>query len=195
MMKRTCQKKIRRIAVLTSGGDAPGMNAAIRAVVRVANYRGIETFGVIRGYRGLIGSEFVKLGPRDVSNIIQKGGTILKTCRSEEFKTSQGLKAAAANLEANGIEGLIVIGGDGTYRGAIDLARYWKGHIIGVPGTIDNDLYGTDDTIGFHTAVDTALEAIDKIRDTADAHERFFIIEVMWHQAGFIALDVGISGG
>jgi 6-phosphofructokinase 1 len=194
-MNKSKRKKIGRIAVLTSGGDAPGMNAAIRAVVRVACYHGIEVFGVMRGYQGLIGDEFVKLSPREVSNVIQRGGTILKTSRSREFETAQGLRKAAENLEANGIDGLIVIGGDGTYRGAIDLARYWDGGIIGVPGTIDNDLYGTDDTIGYYTAVNTALEAIDKIRDTADAHERFFLVEVMGRHAGFIALDVGISGG
>jgi 6-phosphofructokinase 1 len=194
-MNQSGRRKIHRIALLTSGGDAPGMNAAIRAIVRTAHFHKLEPFGIMRGYKGLIANEFMALGPRDVSNILQRGGTILKTSRSKEFETQAGLKKAAANLNANGINGLVVVGGDGTYRGAADLAKHWKGSIIGIPGTIDNDLYGTDITIGYDTAVNTALEAIDKIRDTADAHERFFLVEVMGRNAGFIALDVGISGG
>lgn len=185
----------KRLAILTSGGDAPGMNAAIRAIVRIAAYHGVTTFGVLKGFQGLIDNEFVELGPRSVSNIIQRGGTILKTSRSREFETRVGLKRAAANLIGREIDGLIVIGGNGTYSGAHDLAKFWKGQVLGLPGTIDNDVYETDFTIGYDTAVNTALEAIDKIRDTADAHERFFLVEVMGRHAGFIALDVGIGGG
>jgi len=187
--------KVQRIAVLTSGGDAPGMNAAIRAVVRMANFQGIQTYGVMRGYRGLLGNDFVEMVSRSVSNIIQRGGTILKTSRSKEFKTAAGLKKASKNLERHKIDGLVVIGGDGSYRGAIDLAKVWPGQIIGVPGTIDNDLFGTDATIGYDTAINTALDAIDKIRDTAEAHERFFLVEVMGRHSGFISLEVGIGGG
>lgn len=186
---------MKRIALLTSGGDAPGMNAAIRAVVRVANYHGIETYGIMRGYEGLIRDEFVALASRDVSNIIQKGGTILKTSRSKEFHTLRGRKKAKANLENRHIDALIVIGGGGTYRGAYELAKVWNGKVVGVPGTIDNDLFGTDFTIGYDTAVNTALEAIDKVRDTAESHERIFLIEVMGRSAGFIALDAAVSGG
>jgi len=187
--------RVRRCAVLTSGGDAPGMNAAVRAVVRMAHYYDMETFGVLRGYQGLLNNDFVQLEPRSVSNIIQRGGTVLKTSRSKEFKTKKGIKQAAANLKRNKMDGLIAIGGNGTYRGAYDLSKVWPGTIVGVPGTIDNDLYGTDFTIGYDTAVNTAVEAIDRIRDTADAHERFFVIEVMGRHTGFIALDVGICGG
>jgi len=186
---------MKRIAFLTSGGDAPGMNAAIRAIVRVAHHRGFKTFGVMRGYQGLIRNEFVALGPRDVSNIIQKGGTVLKTSRCKEFRTSGGIKKAKSNLEKSQIDALIVIGGDGTYRGAYALSKKWHGKIVGIPGTIDNDLFGTDFTIGYDTAVNTALQAIDKIRDTAESHERVFLVEVMGRDAGFIALDAAISGG
>lgn len=187
--------EINRIALLTSGGDAPGMNAAIRAVVRVGHYFRMKTYGIMRGYQGLIKGEFSEFGPRDVSNIIHRGGTVLKTSRCKEFETSEGLRKAKLNLEKKKIDGLMVIGGDGTYRGAYELSRIWDGQILGVPGTIDNDLYGTDFTIGYDTAVNTALEAIDKIRDTAESHERIFLVEVMGREAGFIALDVGISGG
>lgn len=185
----------KRLAVLTSGGDAPGMNAAIRAIVRVGCAHGLEIIGVRRGYRGLLAADFLRLNPRDVSNIIQRGGTILKTTRCPEFASPESLKVAAKILEQHEIAGLIVIGGDGTLRGANDLAKFWKGIVIGLPGTIDNDLYGTDCTIGFDTALLTALEAIDKIRDTADAHERFFLVEVMGRHSGFIALHVGIAAG
>ncbi len=184
-----------RIAVLTSGGDSPGMHAAIRAVVRTAHHRGLEVWGVLRGYRGLMEGSFEKLGPRSVANIIQRGGTILKTSRHGDFHTAKGLRRAAAALDDQGIDGLVAIGGNGTYNGALELSRVWKGRIIAAPGTIDNDIYGTDSTIGYDTAVYTALEAIDKIRDTADSHERFFLIEVMGRHAGFIALDVAISAG
>ncbi len=189
------KEKLKRIAVLTSGGDAPGMNAAIRAVVRIATHSGLNVCGVLRGYQGLIKNEFIELGSRSVSNIIQRGGTIIKTSRCKEFETLKGLKQAKFNLEQREIDGLLVIGGNGTYRGALDLSKIWKGKIIGIPGTIDNDLYGTDSTIGYDTAVNTALDAIDKIRDTAESHERFFLVEVMGREAGFIALDVGIAGG
>lgn len=189
------KSKMKRIAVLTSGGDSPGMNAAIRAVVRTAHFRGLEVYGVLRGYRGLMEGAFEKLGPRSVANIIQRGGTILKTSRHGDFRTKKGLAQAARELDARQIDGLVAIGGNGTYNGALDLSKVWKGKIMTAPGTIDNDLYGTDSTIGYDTAVNTALEAIDKIRDTADAHERFFLIEVMGRHAGFIALDVAVSAG
>ncbi|MSR77957.1 MAG: 6-phosphofructokinase [Candidatus Omnitrophica bacterium] len=188
-------KQIKRLAVLTSGGDAPGMNAAIRSVVRMANCYGIETLGFLRGYHGLLENEFVELGPRSVSNTIHRGGTILKTSRCKEFETKEGLKKAAQNLEDNNLHGLIVIGGNGTCRGAYELGKFWKGQILNVPSTIDNDVYGTDATIGYDTAVNTGVAAIDKIRDTADAHERFFLVEVMGRKAGFIGLNVGIAGG
>ncbi len=184
-----------RVAVLTSGGDAPGMNAAVRSVVRTSVYHGMEVMGVRRGYRGLIDGELEQMNARSVSNIIQRGGTILHTTRCPEFLKESGREKACDNLRLYGITALIVIGGDGSFRGAIELSKQWNGKIIGVPGTIDNDIYGTDFTIGFDTAINTALEAIDKIRDTADAHERSFVIEVMGRDAGFIALDVGIGGG
>jgi 6-phosphofructokinase 1 len=185
----------RRIMVMTSGGDAPGMNAAVRAVVRTAAYHGIEVFGALRGYVGMVNDEYVPMGPRSVSNIIQRGGTVLMTARCEEFYTAEGRRRAADNLRGRHIQGCVLIGGDGTFTGAVELARIWDGGIIGVPGTIDNDLYGTEYTIGFDTAVNTALDAIDRIRDTADAHERTFVIEVMGRRAGFIAVAVGTGGG
>ena len=184
-----------KLALLTSGGDAPGMNAAIRAVVRMGIARGFEVVGIQAGYNGLLAEQFQIMGPRDVSNIIQRGGTILKTSRSPEFNTAAGVRKAAAILERHQIQGLVIIGGDGSFRGGEDLAKVWKGQIIGVPGTIDNDLFGTDFTIGFDTAVETALEAIDKIRDTAESHERFFLVEVMGRHSGFIALSVAIASG
>lgn len=183
------------LAVLTSGGDAPGMNAAIRSVVRVGLARGIEIIGIRRGYEGLLREEFTPMGMRDVSNCIQRGGTVLKTSRSKEFATPAGMTKAAEILTRHRIDGLVLIGGDGTFRGGTALADFWPGQIIGAPGTIDNDLYGTDFTIGYDTALNTAMEAIDKIRDTADSHERFFLIEVMGRHAGFIALGVGVSNG
>lgn len=184
-----------RIGILTSGGDAPGMNAALRSAVRVAKGYGWTVFGINRGYQGLINGELEELGPRSVSNILQRGGTMLKTSRSAAFHTPEGLNKAKATLEAYQIDGLIVIGGNGTFRGAEELSNYWKGQIIGVPGTIDNDVWGTDKTIGFDTAVFTAVEALDHIRDTAEAHERFFLVEVMGRTSGYIALDVAIAGG
>jgi 6-phosphofructokinase 1 len=184
-----------RLGLLTSGGDAPGMNAAIRSITRTALAKGLEVIGIQRGYKGLLQGDLETLNIRSVSNIIQRGGTILRTARSKEFMTGEGVKKGAQILKNNRIEGLIIIGGDGSFRGAFELGKVWGGRIIGIPGTIDNDLWGTDFTIGYDTAINTALEAIDKIRDTADAHERFFLVEVMGRQAGFIALDVAIAGG
>jgi 6-phosphofructokinase 1 len=187
--------KIKRIGVFTSGGDAPGMNAALRAIVRTAIYHKIEVVGIQHGYNGMIKGDFIPLGPRSVSNIIQRGGTILKTARSMEFMTREGRAKAAANLRAQGIDGLVAIGGNGTFQGATLLYDEHMIPTVGVPGTIDNDLYGTDYTIGYDTAINTAVEAIDKIRDTADAHDRVFYVEVMGRDSGFIALDCGIAGG
>lgn len=186
---------MKRIAVFTSGGDAPGMNAAIRAVVRMAVYHNVEVFGIQYGYRGMIQGDMIPLQSRSVSNIIQRGGTILRTARSEEFMTYEGREKAFNNLRLNGIDGVIGIGGDGTFKGLSKFMEEFPVKVVGVPGTIDNDLYGTDYTIGFDTAVNTALSTIDKIRDTAAAHERLFYVEVMGRDAGFIALDVGIASG
>jgi 6-phosphofructokinase 1 len=184
-----------RIGILTSGGDAPGMNAAIRSAVRSAKNQNWTVFGIKRGYRGLIYGELDEMNSRSVSNIIQRGGTILRTSRCKEFETEEGLQQAKRTLEAYGIQALMVIGGDGSFHGCVALSKVWDGQIVGLPGTIDNDLVGTDYTIGYDTAVNTAVEAIDKIRDTAEAQERFFLIEVMGREAGFIALDSGLSGG
>lgn len=188
-------RKIEKIAVLTSGGDAPGMNAAVRAVVRSSIYLGKEAFGVYRGYAGLLNNEIQALDLGDVANIIQRGGTVLKTARCEEFKQKSARKKAIANLEARGIGGLVVIGGDGSFRGAHALATEFGFPVIGVPGTIDNDVFGTDSTIGFDTATNTGLRAIDQIRDTANSHDRIFVVEVMGRDTGFLAMDVGIGGG
>jgi 6-phosphofructokinase 1 len=185
----------RRIGVLTSGGDAPGMNAAIRSVVRAGCARGWTVLGFRRGLTGLIEGDFVELAPRAVANIIQHGGTVLKTARSEEFRTEAGRERACAVLEANAVSGLVAIGGDGTFRGLHELGRIWGGSVVGVPGTIDNDVFGSDETIGFDTAINTALDAIDRIRDTASSHERIFLVEVMGRHSGFIALAVGTAGG
>jgi 6-phosphofructokinase 1 len=187
--------KLSKIAVLTSGGDAPGMNACIRAVVRCGASRKLEVVGIRRGYAGLLEEDFVSLDPRSVANIIQRGGTFLETARCEEMKTAEGIKRAVQNLHQENIEGLITIGGDGTFHGAVALAEAGDIKVIGIPGTIDNDVYGTDYAIGFDTAVNTALDAIDKIRDTAESLQRPFFIEVMGRSRGFIALDVGIAGG
>ncbi len=187
--------KIKKIGVFTSGGDAPGMNAALRAIVRTAVYNNIEVVGIQHGYNGMIKGDLIPMGPRSVSNIIQRGGTILKTARSAEFMTREGRAVAAANLSAQGIDGLVAVGGNGTFQGATLLYDEHMIPTVGVPGTIDNDLYGTDFTVGYDTAINTAVEAIDKIRDTADAHDRVFYVEVMGRDSGFIALDVGISSG
>lgn len=183
------------IGILTSGGDAPGMNACIRAIVRAGIEDGANVIGFRRGFDGLLNRDFDGLNSRSVSNIIQRGGTILHTGRCPEFQTDEGHHRAAKTLDALNVDALLVIGGDGSLRGCHDLAAIWPRQIIGLPGTIDNDLFGTDFTIGFDTAVNTALDAIDKLRDTADAHERFFLIEVMGRHAGFIALAVGLAGG
>ena len=184
-----------RFAVLTSGGDAPGMNAALRGVVREASSLGHVVLGVQRGYYGLLEEHLIHLGPRDVSNILQRGGTFLRTSRCPEFATPEGVKKAAETLRAHSVDALIAIGGNGTLSGCMRLADEWSGQILGLPGTIDNDLYGTDETIGYDTAVTTALDAIDKIRDTAEAHERHFLVEVMGRHAGFIALQAALCGG
>lgn len=185
---------MKKIAVITSGGDCPGMNAAIRAVVRVALTCGIEVWGIRNGYAGMIDDDMMKLDSRSVGDIIQKGGTFLGTARSEEFKTLQGRQKAAANLQSHGIEGLIVIGGDGSLTGAKQLSDLGI-KIVGLPGTIDNDIWGTDFTIGFDTAVNTALDAINKLRDTASAHGRVMLVEVMGRACGWIALTSGLAGG
>lgn len=187
--------KVKKIAVLTSGGDAPGMNAAIRAVVRKSIHEGLEVCGVLRGYEGLIKNDFVPMVSKSVGNIIQLGGTILKTARSDRFMTYEGRKIAYENLCNNNIDALVVIGGDGTFTGARIFGEEFNFPIVGVPGTIDNDLYGTDMTIGYDTALNTVVQAVDKIRDTAASHERIFFIEVMGRDAGFIALRSGIASG
>lgn len=186
---------MKRIGVLTSGGDAPGMNAAIRAVVRTATYQNIDVFGIRRGFAGMIEGDIFRMQTTDVSNIIQRGGTILKTARSEEFRSKEGRLKAFTNLKDKGIDGLVIIGGDGSFRGAHQFCSEFSISVVGIPGTIDNDIKGTDYTLGFDTAVNTAVEAIDKIRDTASAHDRIFIVEVMGRDAGYIALYSGISCG
>ncbi len=186
---------MKKLAVLSSGGDAPGMNAAIRAVVRTAIYNRMEIWGIRRGYQGLIEGDLFQMQAQDVSNIIARGGTILKTARSKEFQTEEGRAKAYQQLKDRGIEGLVLIGGDGTFRGAVEFFKQYHIPAIGLPGTIDKDLGGTDFTIGFDTAVNTAVDAIDKIRDTADAHDRLFIVEVMGRDAGYIALHSGIACG
>lgn len=186
--------KVKKIGVLTSGGDAPGMNAAVRAVVRKALYHGMNVAGVFHGYQGLIEGNIKDLDAGDVGDIIQRGGTMLYSARCPEFKTNEGQKKAIEQLKQHEIEGLVVIGGDGSYRGALALTK--RGFpCIGVPGTIDNDIPGTDYTIGFDTALNTVIESIDKIRDTATSHERSFIIEVMGRDAGDLALWAGLAGG
>jgi 6-phosphofructokinase 1 len=186
---------MKRIAVFTSGGDAPGMNACIRAVVRGGLHHGVEVFGIIRGYNGMIKGDIIPLNSQSVSNIIQRGGTILKSARSKEFMTPEGRKKAYEQLKSHGIEGLVAIGGNGTFTGAEIFYNEYQIPTVGAPGTIDNDLFGTDYTIGYDTAVNTALDAIDKIRDTADSHDRIFFIEVMGRDSGYIAVQSGISGG
>lgn len=186
---------MKRIALLTSGGDAPGMNAAIRAVVRTALHHKLEIYGIRRGYQGMIDGDIFKMETTSVSNIMQRGGTILKTARSKEFMTPEGREKAYQQLKKNGIEGLILIGGDGTFKGANIFFNEYSLPAIGIPGTIDNDIAGTDYTLGFDTAVNTAVEAIDKIRDTAEAHDRMFVVEVMGRDAGYIALNSGIACG
>jgi 6-phosphofructokinase 1 len=189
------ENKIRKIGVFTSGGDAPGMNAAIRAVVRACTYYKKECFGIVRGYEGMIEGDIVKLGARSVGNIIQRGGTILKSARSQQFRTPEGRKKAFENIQREGIDALIAIGGDGTFTGLHKFYEEYKIPSVCIPGTIDNDLPGTDYTIGYDTATNTAVEAIDKIRDTALSHNRLFFVEVMGRNSGYIAINSGIAGG
>jgi len=189
------QYKIKSIGILSSGGDAPGMNAAIRSVTRTAIFNNIKVKAIYRGYKGLIAEEIRDFQTQDVSNIIQQGGTILKTARSQEFRTVEGRKQAYKNMKKHEIDALIVIGGDGTFTGARIFAQEYNIPIIGLPGTIDNDLCGTDSTIGYDTALNTIIEAVDKIRDTASSHERLFFIEVMGRDAGFLALNTALASG
>jgi 6-phosphofructokinase 1 len=186
---------MKRVGILTSGGDAPGMNACIRAAVRAALANHLEIFGIRQGYAGLIRGDMMPLERRSVANIIHQGGTILGTARSDEFRAKEGRAKAIQILEEKGIDGLILIGGDGTFRGGTLLSQESGIRVVGVPGTIDNDCYGTDYTIGFDTAINTALEAVDRIRDTAASHDRLFFVEVMGRHTGFIALESGIAGG
>ena len=188
-------KEIRCVGILTSGGDAPGMNAAIRAITRAAIYHGLKVKAIYRGYKGLITGEIKEFKTEDVSNIIQRGGTILKTSRCEEFKTFEGRSLAYDTMVREGIDALVVVGGDGSITGAYNLAKDFDIPCIALPGTIDNDLYGTDTTIGYDTALNTIMECIDKIRDTASSHERLFIVEVMGRDAGFLALNGTIATG
>lgn len=187
--------KIKTIGVLTSGGDAPGMNAALRAVTRSAIYHGFKVKAIYRGYRGLVENEIVTFEAKDVSGIIHRGGTILRTARCKEFMTEEGRQTAYENMRKNGIDALVVIGGDGTLTGARQFASEFDIPIVGIPGTIDNDLYGTDHTIGYDTALNTIMWCVDRIRDTANSHERLFFIEVMGRNAGFLALNGAIAGG
>lgn len=189
------ESAVKKIAVFTSGGDAPGMNAALRAVVRTASYYNIECYGVREGYNGLINNDFTRMGPRSVKNIITEGGTILKSARSKEFMTKEGRIKAYHNCVKHQIDGMVCIGGDGTFKGAKIFCEEFGIKVIGVPGTIDNDIFGTDNTIGYDTALNTAMEAIDKIRDTATSHNRIFFVEVMGRDAGFIALNSGLATG
>ncbi len=186
---------LEKIGVLTSGGDAPGMNAAIRAVVRSCVYYGITPYGIYHGYEGLINDEIEKMDAGSVKHIIHQGGTILKTARSENFKTEKGREKAWQNIRKRGLDGMVVIGGDGTFTGAMIFGEEHDFPIVGIPGTIDNDIFGTDFTVGFDTAVNTVIEAVDKIRDTATSHNRLFFIEVMGRDAGFIAVYSGIGAG
>lgn len=188
-------KAIKKIGVLTSGGDSPGMNAAIRSVVRTCAYHNIGCVGIYRGYQGMIEGDFKELGPRSVNNIINKGGTFLKSARSQEFRTPEGRKKAYDNLVKEGVEALVVIGGDGSFTGGLLFNTEYGFPVIGIPGTIDNDIFGTTHTLGYDTALNTVVDVIDKIRDTASSHNRLFLIEVMGRDAGHIALNAGIGAG
>jgi 6-phosphofructokinase 1 len=187
--------EIKKIGVLTSGGDAPGMNAAIRAVVRTGLYYNLEVTGIMRGYEGMVNGEFIDMNRKSVANIIQRGGTILKTFRSEAFRTKEGRAKAHEHLKKNNIDAVVVIGGEGTFTGAQIFTQEYNIPIVGIPGTIDNDLIGTDYTIGYDTAINNVIDAVDKIRDTAESHDRLFIIEVMGRDSGLIALRSGIGAG
>jgi 6-phosphofructokinase 1 len=188
-------KTIKKVGVLTSGGDSPGMNAAIRSVVRTCAYHNIECAGIYRGYQGMIEGDFIPMGPRTVHNIINKGGTILKSARSKEFMTPEGRKKAHEQLVNAEIDGLVIIGGDGSFTGAEIFNKEFNFPVMGIPGTIDNDIFGTSHTLGYDTALNTVVECIDKIRDTASSHNRLFFVEVMGRDAGHIALNAGIGGG
>jgi len=188
-------KKINKIGVLTSGGDAPGMNAAIRAVVRACTHYNVDCVGIYEGYSGLINNELITLDARSVANTINKGGTFLRTARCKEFTEKKGRQIAYDNLKKAGVEALVVIGGDGSFRGALEFNQEFKFPVVGVPGTIDNDIDGTDFTIGYDTALNTVVDAVDKIRDTASSHNRLFLVEVMGRDAGDIALNAGIGAG
>jgi 6-phosphofructokinase 1 len=188
-------KTIKKIAVLTSGGDAPGMNAAIRSVVRTCAYHNVECIGIYRGYQGMIEGDFKEMGPRSVNNIVNKGGTILKSARSKDFMTPEGRKVAHKNLTDAGINALVVIGGDGSFTGAEIFSEEFSFPVMGIPGTIDNDIFGTSHTLGYDTALNTVVDCIDKIRDTASSHNRLFFVEVMGRDAGHIALNAGIGAG
>ena len=188
-------KIIKKVGVLTSGGDSPGMNAAIRSVVRTCAYHNIECIGIYRGYQGMIEGDFKEMGPRSVNNIVNKGGTILKSARSSEFKTVEGRKKAHDNLVKAGVDALVVIGGDGTFTGGLLFSSEFNFPIMGIPGTIDNDIFGTSHTLGYDTALNTVIEVIDKIRDTASSHNRLFFVEVMGRDAGHLALNAGIGAG
>jgi 6-phosphofructokinase 1 len=189
------QKTIKKVGVLTSGGDSPGMNAAIRSVVRTCAYHNIDCIGIYRGYQGMIEGDFKEMGARSVNNIVNKGGTVLKSARSLEFKTSEGRKKAHEHLVKAGIDALVVIGGDGTFTGGLIFNTEYNFPVIGIPGTIDNDIFGTSHTLGYDTALNTVVEVIDKIRDTASSHNRLFFVEVMGRDAGHIALNAGIGAG
>lgn len=188
-------KIVKKIAVLTSGGDSPGMNAAIRSVVRTCAFHNIQCIGIYRGYQGMIEGDFIEMGPRTVHNIINKGGTILKSARSKEFMTAEGRKKAHAALVKAEIDGFVVIGGDGSFTGAEIFNKEFQFPVMGIPGTIDNDIFGTSHTLGYDTALNTVIECIDKIRDTASSHNRLFFVEVMGRDAGHIALNAGIGAG
>lgn len=194
-MVKKMSKTIKKIGVLTSGGDAPGMNAAIRSVVRTCAYHNIECIGIYRGYQGMIEGDFKEMGPRSVNNIVNKGGTILKSARSKEFMTTEGRKKAHEHLIASGVDALVVIGGDGSFTGAEIFNNEYNFPVMGIPGTIDNDIFGTSHTLGYDTALNTVIEVIDKIRDTASSHNRLFFVEVMGRDAGHIALNAGIGAG
>ena len=188
-------KGLKRIGVFTSGGDAPGINAAVRAVTRAAIANNLEVYGIRRGYQGMIEGDFIRLESNNVSGILQLGGTFLQTARSAEFRTEEGRQKAYANLETFEIDGLVVIGGDGSFKGALDLSQEFNIPVVGIPGTIDNDMYGTDYTIGYDTALNTVIQAVDKIKDTASSHGRIFFVEVMGREAGALALKAGIACG
>lgn len=188
-------KQIKSVGIYCSGGDAPGMNAAVRAAVRTGLFRNLKVFGIYNGYNGMIANHFEELSAKSVGNLIQRGGAFLKAGRSKDFLKPEARKTAFENLQKAGIESLVCIGGDGSYKGAHTLYEEFRIPVVGIPGTIDNDVYGTDYTIGFDTALNTALDAIDKIRDTAFSHDRLFIVEVMGRDTGYIALNVGLAGG